>query len=68
MAYFVLHHFADVEIPHSTGIKNVGDAAVAEIWKTLAMIGQYVLPVAFLVGSLLSVVFRAKHKNKNTKY
>ncbi|HUO43499.1 MAG TPA: hypothetical protein VMT94_01130 [Burkholderiales bacterium] len=62
VSYFALNHFANTEIPHSTGLKEVGDAAVAQIWKTLATIGQYVLPAAFVIGSLVSVT-GTKRKN-----
>jgi len=62
--YFILHHFAIAKIPHATGIKGAGSAVTAQMWKTLATFGQYLLPAVFLIGALLSAKKEPKYKTQ----
>lgn len=56
--YLTLHHFATVVAPVTS--ENMGTVAVNQIWKTLAMIGQYLVPLAFLIGAAISAYGRQK--------
>lgn len=58
--YFGLHHVAVTEIVAPTGTKDMAAVAGKQLFKTLAMFGQYVLPAAFLFGALGSVLSRNK--------
>ncbi|HUX82261.1 MAG TPA: restriction endonuclease [Halothiobacillus sp.] len=60
VAYLVLHPIAIREIAVSGDIKMIGASVAAQIFKTAATIGQYLLPVAFLIGSVVSVFKRRK--------
>ncbi|MDP2238605.1 MAG: restriction endonuclease [Burkholderiales bacterium] len=60
VVYFVLHQFAVMEIVAPTGAKGVGVFAGKQLYKSLAIFGQYVLPAAFLFGALISVFSRRK--------
>lgn len=61
-AYLVIHPFAGMDVGTATRVGDMGVVATKQIYKTLAMIGQYLLPAAFLVGALISVIGRQKRK------
>ena len=63
VAYLVIHPFAVMELSAPTQLAGTGGVAAKQIYKTLAMIGQYLLPVAFLVGALASALGRRKREN-----
>ncbi len=67
LSYLLLHHFATVEIVVSADIKGLTDSVGKQLLKTLAMFGQYILPVAFLAGSLGSVLARRKRNALHTR-
>ncbi len=54
ISYFVLHHFAAVEIPPPNGILIHQPFFNTYAGKTLASIGQFILPLAFGLGALIS--------------
>ncbi len=60
-AYLALRHDATREIAIATVPGQIGDMVTAQLWKTFAMIGQYVLPSAFLIGALVLALKRRKH-------
>jgi len=62
IAYLVIHPFAGMEVGTATRAGDMGAVASKQLYKTLAMIGQYLLPVAFLVDALISVIGRQKRK------
>lgn len=62
IAYLVIHPFAEMDVGTATRVGDMGVVATKQIYKTLAMIGQYLLPAAFLVGALISVIGRQKRK------
>lgn len=62
IAYLVIHPFAEIDVGTATRVGDMGVVATKQIYKTLAMIGQYLLPAAFLVGALISVIGRQKRK------
>lgn len=66
VSYLLLHYFAAMEIAAATDIKGITDSIGKQVVKTLAMFGQYILPVIFLVGSLASVIARSKREALHT--
>lgn len=59
-SYAGLHYFAIGNAPASTTPKAVGNTAVLQMVRALAGFMQYILPVAFLTGALVSVLARRK--------
>lgn len=59
-SYFILHHFASSEVNAPTTLAHAGDAAVATLIKTLAMVGQYIIALACFIGAGIS--FYQQHK------
>jgi len=62
VAYLVLHHYATAEVAADVSGAKLGANVVGQIGKTLAMFGQYLLPLAFIVGAGLSVYGRQQRK------
>jgi len=60
IAYFVLHHYATVEVAQSTSVAQLGANVTHQLGKALAMAGQYLLPFAFVIGAGISAY--GKHK------
>ncbi len=61
ISYFVLHHFASAVVtPPSASPGQIGDMIVNQLGKTLALFGQYLLPLAFLIGAGVSAYGRYK--------
>lgn len=58
VAYPVLHYFATREIVAPKNIQKVGEAVTGQVWRMLALFGQYVLPIAFLAGAIISAITR----------
>lgn len=63
LSYFVLHHYAGVEISAPHGGAQMPEYFSRSLWKTLAYFFQFVLPFAFLIGALASVI-RVKKRKK----
>jgi len=62
VAYLLLHPFSVMEIVAPSGVAGMGTVAGKQLYKTLAMISQYLFPAAFLVGALISVLSRRKRE------
>ncbi|MGA8147492.1 MAG: restriction endonuclease [Gallionellaceae bacterium] len=60
IAYFVLHHYATAEVAPSTSVAQLGANVAHQIWKILAMFGQYLIPLAFFIGAGISAYGRHK--------
>lgn len=60
ISYFALHVYAVRDIPVPQGLQGMGVMVSAQLWKTVAMFGQYVVPAALILGAVLSVVRRRK--------
>lgn len=60
IVYLVLHHYATAEVAQSTSVAQLGANVAHQLGKTLAMIGQYLLPFAFVIGAGISAY--GKHK------
>jgi restriction system protein len=60
-AYMVLHHYATLEIPRPANSRDVGAIVGSQIVKSIAMVGQYLLPFVFGLGGLLSFIHSLKN-------
>lgn len=62
VAYLILHPYAIQEIAVVTEPGKIGGMVGAQFVKTFAMIGQYMLPTAFLLGAVVSAYGRYTRK------
>ena len=51
LSYVLLHPFAESPIPQATGPRDFAGPLTAQLIRTGAMIGQYLLPVVFVLGA-----------------
>jgi restriction system protein len=58
IAYLVLHHYANSVVAPAASLGQMGNAVAGQLGKTLAMFGQYILPIAFIIGAGLSAYRR----------
>jgi restriction system protein len=58
IAYFILHHYATAEVVQPASGAQLGANIASQLGKTLAMFGQYLLPLAFLIGASISAYGR----------
>lgn len=63
LAYMILHAVASREIAPATDMRDMGNMAAAQIFKSLAFFGQYLLSGAFLLGALVSA-FKRRKRNR----
>ncbi|MRR07916.1 MAG: restriction endonuclease [Deltaproteobacteria bacterium] len=63
ISYVILHAIASRPVvPAATSPGQLGDAMAKGLFTTMAMIGQFVLPIAFGFGALLSAVTAMRQK------
>lgn len=63
-AYVVLHHYASLDVPKTNvELGQVGHMVIDQAGKSLAYYGQYIFPILFLTGALVSFLRRSKRKN-----
>lgn len=62
LAYFTLHHVASQPISATAQTGQVGALVTQTLWRTLASIGQYMLPLLCLAGAALSAWQRRERK------
>lgn len=60
ITYFVLHHYASAVIAPAASVAQLGNVVTGQLGKTLAMIGQYLVPFAFIIGAGMSALGRQK--------
>ncbi len=60
ISYVILHGLADTEISSIQGPGRMGETVKNQLIKTMAGIGQYLLPFVFTIGALLSFIGRLK--------
>lgn len=60
LAYVLLHPIAAADIAMPAQAAKMGEFAGRQLYKTFATIGQYLLPLAFLVGAAVSALRRRK--------
>ncbi|GAO36081.1 restriction endonuclease [Sulfuricella sp. T08] len=58
--YFVLHHFATAVVAPPVSPGQMGSMVANQLGKTLALFGQYLIPLAFLIGAGVSAYGRHK--------
>lgn len=63
VAYAALHHFAGLPNVVPTDLKGMGAFAGRELWRTLALFLQYIVPIAFLIGAFISAVQAARARS-----
>lgn len=56
VSFWVLHRIAGQDVGTATSTKDLGAVAARGLYQTLANIGQYVVPLIFTVGALVSVL------------
>lgn len=56
VTFVVLHQIADQEVGTATSTKDIGAVAARGLYRTLANIGQYILPLIFIVGAVVSAL------------
>lgn len=64
VSYFVCHAFATSEVAAAKTAAEFAPAIQQTIIKSLATLGQYVLPVIFLAGAAASAIAQAKRPKK----
>ena len=63
ISYLILHSIASQPVvPAATSPGQLGDAMAKGLFTTMAMFGQFVLPIAFGFGALLSAVSAMRQK------
>lgn len=56
VTFVVLHQVAGQDVGTATSTKDIGAVAARGLYRTLANIGQYILPLIFIVGAVVSVL------------
>ena len=54
IAYFLFHAYASKEITSPTDMQNIGEHFTNNLLRTLAHLGQYILPMAFIFAAIVS--------------
>lgn len=62
LAYLALHHVASQQTAATVQPEQVGAMVTQTLWRTLASIGQYVLPILCLAGAAMSAWRRRERK------
>jgi len=62
VAFALLHSVAAMEVIAPKDIQGLGDFATKQIIRTLALIGQYLIPLALLIGAAMSAYGRRKRR------
>lgn len=62
VAYAWLHHIAVAPAPTPVAAGQIGAVVASQFYKSLAMLGQYLLPLICLLGAALSAIGRAKRR------
>lgn len=60
IAYFALHHYATAEIAPVVSPGQMGTFVASQFGKTLATFGQYLIPLALIIGAGISAYGRHK--------
>lgn len=63
VSYLGLHYVAEMPNVVSVDIRQMGASAGRQVFITMAMFMQYIIPVAFLVGAGLSA-YKGRHKSR----
>lgn len=60
VAYLILHHYATAEIAPAVSGAQLGANVSSQLGRALAMFGQYLLPLAFIIGAGISAFRQRK--------
>lgn len=63
VAYAVLHHVATQQVAAVTAANQLGAAVTGMLWKSLASIGQYLLPAICFFAALASALGRRRRQS-----
>lgn len=61
-AWLILHSHAISKPPSAVNPQQLADALTGQVWRSFALIFQYLIPAAFVLGAIGSIVGRAKRK------
>ncbi len=64
VSFVVLHSLSGIELAQPTGLEQIGTHAGKRMVVTMAFFGQFILPLAFGLGSLVSVVRGIKQRGR----
>jgi restriction system protein len=56
LSFVLLHLVADQDVGSASSTKDIGTIAARGLFRSLANIGQYIVPLIFIVGAVVSVV------------
>ena len=62
IAYGILHRYAIAEVPTNVAPGQIGQMVVGQMTKTLAIYGQYIVPLLLLAGTTASYFGRRKRQ------
>ncbi|MDH3694831.1 MAG: restriction endonuclease [Gammaproteobacteria bacterium] len=62
LAYLWLHPIAISPIVPSSGLNELGGALTKTLFRSLATFGQYLLPLVFVIGAIISLVTKYRRK------
>ena len=60
ISFLILHNIAAIKVTGSLKPAEIGHFLVKQMWVTMALFGQLILPVAFLLGAVISAVKNRK--------
>jgi Restriction endonuclease len=63
VSFVVLHAVAGQDVGSATSAKDIGGLAVKGLYRSLANIGQYIVPALFLLGAVVSVLGQRKRRS-----
>ncbi|MFR0691314.1 restriction endonuclease [Enterobacterales bacterium AE_CKDN230030158-1A_HGKHYDSX7] len=61
-AWLILHPYAISQPPKAVNPQQFAEAMSGQVWRSLSMFLQYLIPAAFVLGAIGSIVARAKRK------
>ncbi len=63
LSYLLLHHYSLQPLTPASGLDDLLKGVYIGVFRAFAVFGQYILPLLFLLGALLSVLQKRKRKN-----
>src|SRR5688572_23684985 len=63
VSYLALHFLAGTQVQRPTSATQFGAVLTSQLTKSLASIGQYLLPFVFLLGAAASAITRYKRRS-----
>ena len=62
-SFLILNYVANLNVAAPRDIASLGTNTAQQIVKTIAWLGQYILPLLFLIGAVLSMIGRSKRQS-----